>query len=159
MQIGDRIRITALHSDGLPYRWWMATVEEISPERLVTFAPAGEPVYQLNGPWPAPNHMRAYYWAGRPYNLLEFFTPQMEPVLLYVHIASPPRVTADGIEYVDLELDIVKRSGEPAFVDDEAEFAEAARRYGYSEALQAECRSAVAEALAIVESWEWAGNR
>jgi protein associated with RNAse G/E len=72
-------------------------------------------------------------------------------------VASPARRSAEGIEYCDYELDVVKRVGQPPEVIDEDEFVAAISQYGYSAELQAECRRAVLEAVALVEGWRWPG--
>ena len=54
---------------------------------------------------------------------------------IYVDLATVPEWRADAsgstVSYVDLDLDVVERTGAPAFIDDEDEFAEHAAEFGY----------------------------
>ena len=157
MQPGDHIQITARRADGTPYRWWEAVVEEVSSEYVVTRAAPGQWVHQPDGGWPGRFHVRTWFWPARDYNLSEVYHPDWTREELYVHIASPPEFIPGGLRYHDRELDVVKKPGAVPEVADEDEFAAAAQRYGYSAAFQAACRAAVAEALALVERWQWRG--
>lgn len=53
----------------------------------------------------------------------------------YVDLVTVPEWRADAsgftVSYVDLDLDVVARDGEDAFIDDEDEFADHAIRFGY----------------------------
>lgn len=57
--------------------------------------------------------------------------------------------TAWTVSYVDLDLDVVERTGAPAFIDDEDEFAEHAVQFGYPAELVARAR---ADAEAVLEA-------
>jgi len=153
MQKGERIKVTAMKADGTPYRWFHATVEAVEPDRVITYAAAGSPVYEPGGSWAPRPSIRTHFWLDRPYNLLELFEADMTPTTLYVHIASRPIMGQGEIRYYDYELDVVKRPGEPAQVIDQNEFAAAVVRYGYTPTFQEDAWKAVNEALKIVESW------
>lgn len=73
--------------------------------------------------------------------------------------ASPASFTAEGIQYHDYELDVVKRPGQTAEVRDEDEFLDAAARYIYSPEFQENCRRAVEQAIKLVEAWSWSAPR
>lgn len=155
MQQGDRVLVQSLRADGVVYRWWYAWVEEISPERIVMRKPATECFYVPDGSFPSRFDSLIYYWPDKPYNLNELFHPDGERALLYVHIASPPHRTEDGLAYHDYELDVQLSPGKAAEVLDEDEFAAAALRYGYSPEFQERCRQAVEEAKHLAETWVW----
>jgi protein associated with RNAse G/E len=156
VKTGEIVRVTALRSDGVPYRWWDTLVEEASADYVVTYSPPGCVVYQPDGNgWISRNHIRAHYWADRWNVLLEVYYPGGQPLELYVHIAAPPRFTEQGIAYADHELDVVMPFGKPTEVVDEDEFTVAIARYGYTTVFQAQCRAAVQEAVRLVEGWTW----
>ena len=154
------MRVTALRADRTPYRWWDALVEAASADHVVTYAPPGHRVHQADGTgWASRCHIRAHYWTDRWNNLLEVYEPDGQPLELYVHIASPARLGAEGIVFEDYELDVVMPFGQPAEVVDEDDFAAAIPRYGYTAAFQARCRAAVEEALRLVADWTWSPLR
>ncbi|MDF2630057.1 MAG: hypothetical protein K0R39_3888 [Symbiobacteriaceae bacterium] len=152
---GQQVQITARRFDGTPYRWWEARVEKVTSDCVVTYVPAGGLLHQPGGDWQSPVSVRTFYWADRHYNLCECYAASDEGSSLYVHIASPPQFATGVIDYRDFELDVSKFVGKPAVVLDEDEFEAAAVKYGYSQAFQADCRSAVAEALSLVDRWIW----
>lgn len=153
---GQLVQITALRYDGTPYRWWEARVERVTSTCVVAYAPAGSVVHHPGGAdWHSPGAVRSFYWTDRPYNLNEIYQRDRETSGLYVHIASPPQYVAGGIRYHDYELDVNQYVGQAAEVLDEDEFVEAARHYGYSPEFQADCRTAVEEALRLVDTWIW----
>lgn len=153
---GELVRITARRADGTPYRWWEARVEKVTPNCVVTYAPAGCVVHHPGAAdWQSTGAVRTFYWTDRPYNLNEIYQRDRETSGLYVHIASPAQFVAGGISYHDYELDVNQHVGQAAQVLDEDEFAEAACKYGYSPEFQAECRAAVQEALRLVDTWIW----
>jgi uncharacterized protein len=149
------MRITALKADGHAYRWWDAEVVESTPACTITINRVGDWIYQPTGDWQGKYHTRNYYWPDKPYNLMELYHADGTRVGVYVHIASKPEIDGDEMRYYDYELDVMKFVGQPARVEDEDEFFEAARKYGYTPEFQAECRRALAEALQLVESWSW----
>ncbi len=147
VQQGDRLKVTGMKADGVPYRWFTATVELVERDHIVVSAPAGEPVYEPSGSWTARMAFRTHFWLDRPYNLLE------SPSMLYVNITSRPIIQDGEIRYHDYELDVIKRPGQPAEVIDQDEFDAAIATYGYTPTFQEEVRKAVDEAIHLVEHW------
>lgn len=68
-------------------------------------------------------------------------------VSYYCNVAMPSVVTDTGVTFVDLDLDLVKRSGGDWEVVDEDEFVINSEAFGYSAELQAEARAALARLL------------
>jgi len=71
---------------------------------------------------------------------------------LYVDLATPPRWDGHVLRSVDLDLDVVRRTGGTAYVDDEDEFLEHTVTLGYSEELVDLARSTCEAVLASVRS-------
>jgi len=71
---------------------------------------------------------------------------------VYVDVATPPTWDGDVLRSVDLDLDVVRRAGGTAYVDDEDEFAEHTVSLGYSEDLVELARSTCAAVLTSVRS-------
>src|SRR5947209_5474932 len=157
MERGDVIGIQAQKSDGTVYRRWNAVVESADAERVVTLSRVGDPVGGPCGGWTMKHASRNFYWFSRPYNLAEVYHPDGRLKQIYIHIASPARLNDGVLMYVDLELDVVKRPGQPLRIVDEDEFDEACSQYGYSHDFQCSCRAAVDEALRLIRCWRIAG--
>lgn len=157
LRTGDEVKVSIYKSDGSRYRSWHATVEEASPDRIVTITPIGHLVDDTEGAWVAQSSVRAYYWTDRPYSLLEVYRPNGELGEIYVHISSPVEARGLELHITDYELDVVRQPPGLAHVVDEDEFAEAVITYSYSDAFQAFCYRAVREALALANGWEASG--
>ena len=153
MQAGDRVQVRVLRADGALYRSWQATVEQVTLTALVVFKAVGTLVEGPAGGWESEYAVRTCYWFDRPYNLAEVYTPDGRLLELYANIAGPPQVEDGCLSYVDHELDVVCEPGQPPYVVDQDEFAEAAVRYAYSAAFQAECWRAVEAARAAELAW------
>ena len=65
LRTGDRVRVTGLHADGSPYRWWAALVREVTASRIVVCRPLGEPVHELGGPRMSQTIWQHVYWIDR----------------------------------------------------------------------------------------------
>lgn len=157
LQPGATIEIHAHKSDGTVYRCWTAVVECADAEHVVTLSRVGDPVGGPCGGWTMKHASRNFYWFSRPYNLAEVYQPDGRLKQIYVHIATPARVEDGILSYVDLELDVVKRPGQPLRIVDEDEFDEACSQYGYTPEFQCSCRAAVDEALAVIRQWKISG--
>jgi protein associated with RNAse G/E len=157
LRVGQRVEVKALRADGQAYRWWTATVESVHPDRFVTWNWAGHHVESPQRRWLSEGSIRAVYWLNRLYNLIEVYTRTGDLEEIYINVASPPRVQGPVVSFVDHELDVTMRPGEPPRVVDEDEFEEAAVRFAYAPEFQAACRRAAAEALVVAAGWHPAG--
>ncbi|MBI3168542.1 MAG: DUF402 domain-containing protein [Chloroflexi bacterium] len=154
IKVGELIPVHACKTDGTVYRSWQATVESVSSNLLVTVAPAGSSVLNIQGEdYPLTHHYRAYYWFDKFYNLLEVFEPDGRLVHIYIKIASPPEFRDGVMSFKDHELDVSKVLPNPATLVDEDEFAEAILKYRYSSEFQEKMYAVAREALEIAESW------
>jgi protein associated with RNAse G/E len=156
MKPGDAVQVRQVHADGEVYRWWPATVESVAESEIVLVWPAGT-VYEAPTPEKekvALYRVRAFCWTDRPYNIVEHYDAAGVAGPIYSDIASPIRIEGATLSYTDYELDVAKFPGKPAHVEDEDEFEEAIALFGYTAELQAQCRRALEEAVAVVEAWE-----
>lgn len=73
---------------------------------------------------------------------------------VYVDLTTVPKVdTVDGtvtFRMIDLDLDVVQRVGERAYLDDEDEFAEHREQFGYPRTVVDACERTAAELLVAV---------
>lgn len=149
------IRVKALKPDGKPYRWWDAALERQDGTLIVMVAAAGREVCEPGGSWKARGACRFHYWSDRWYNVVELFSEDGTPGDLHIHVASPALLEDGVLSYRDLELDVVKRRGEPAVIVDVDEFEQAVRRYGFTPEFAAHCRRTAEEARRVAEAWVW----
>lgn len=153
-QPGAQVTVRVYKYGSIPYRWWSTTVASVSDDLIITVARPGNPVYdQRKGDWQTQSFIRAHYWLGRCYNLLEVYADNGELGEIYLHIASPVLYKNGELIYTDYELDVVKRAGQTAVIVDQEEFAEAAVRYGYSPEFQAHCWRVAQEAVQVADTW------
>lgn len=151
---GEPITVRAYKYGATLYRWWSTTVESVNDDCIVTCSAPGKQVYDLHkGDWQTRTAIRTYYWLGRPYNLLEVYEPSGKLAEIYIHVASPTLLKAGELSYTDYELDVVKAPGQPPVIEDQAEFAEAAVRYGYSAEFQTHCWQVAQAAVTVADSW------
>lgn len=153
LQVGDLIRVRAFKTDGQWYRWWMATVEQVTPDCIITLSPPNNATHTPTGQWHLKLAIRSYYWFDRPYNLLEVLEADDSLAEVYINIGSPIIQKGAELHFIDHELDVSKRRGEPARIVDVDEFAAAAIQYGYSAEFQAYCHQQAQLALELAENW------
>jgi len=153
MKIGERVQVKAYKSDGTCYRWWYATVEAVEADKIVVVTPFGHLVEAVGADWVSEYAIRAYYWPGRWYSLLEAYAPGGELAEIYVNIGSPVEIEDLQLRFTDYELDVSRKPPDEARLEDEDEFLEAASEYGYSKEFQQACYQAAAEALDLANRW------
>lgn len=154
MNLGHTLTIQAQRASGEPYRWWQGQVAQVTPDWVVVHQPIGTVVHSATGGWQNLYAIWNIFWFDHPYNLLEVYTPDGELLELYIHIASPPRLSDGQLVYVDYELDVVRAPGDEPRVVDVDEFEAAALRYEYRAELKAACWAAVDEALDLARRWK-----
>ncbi len=164
MKPGDTIWVRSFKADGSVHRWWRTTVESATPECIVTWTPAGTPVFHNPERFPhavydQPWAIRSYYWPGRRHDLLEVYQPDGRLHELYINISSPVEVNDDEVRFIDHELDVVQSAGEAAQIVDQDEFAEAAAKYGYTDAFVRQGYELAESLLALVSGWQPLGMR
>lgn len=82
-----------------------------------------------------------------------FYGPdERRPVDIYVDIATPAEWEGDRVECIDLDLDIIRGVTGRVWVDDEDEFAQHRREYGYPADVVESAISARDEVLHLIEA-------
>jgi protein associated with RNAse G/E len=154
MQPGDTLTVKVYKADGQCYRSWQCTIEEISENHLITISPPGELVEDIRGNWVGKHALRTYYWFDKPYNLIEVFGPNGEFYEIYINVASRPAWKDGGLMFYDYELDVSLVPPHAARIQDEDEFAEAAQKFGYTQAFQQEAYEIAHQAVRLANTWE-----
>lgn len=164
MRTGDIIWVRAYKSDGSLHRWFQSRVLEVGEDCIITFTDVGNPVYTNIPGYSQPVHrqkrsIRTYYWPGRRYTLLEVYEPQGHLYELYADLASPIELAGNEIHYIDHELDVSKLAGEPPRIVDQDEFAEAAKKYGYSDEFVRDSYALAEQLVTLLATWRPRGIR
>jgi protein associated with RNAse G/E len=153
---GDPVRVRSTKWDGSAH-WafdgaWLGADEHGD---WVGFAPGTRferPGSAFVADWPSVSLFPRSGWAAG------FNSRHPRALAIYVDLATEPewRPDASGatVSYVDLDLDVVERTGEPAFIDDEDEFAVHAVRFAYPPELVRRVRADADRVLAAVRRRE-----
>jgi hypothetical protein len=73
---------------------------------------------------------------------------------VYVDMATPSIWHGSLLRAVDLDLDVVRRLDDSVYIDDEEEFVEHQKEFGYPAEIVALAETACAEVARLVEKWE-----
>ncbi|HWI65083.1 MAG TPA: DUF402 domain-containing protein [Symbiobacteriaceae bacterium] len=98
-----------------------------------------------------PNISIEFVWPGRGYSVAVDMT-NGKPERYYCNIILPAVLSADRVEWVDLDLDLLVAADLTWKLDDEDEFEVNQRRFGYPPEVVAGARQAAAELIALVEA-------
>jgi protein associated with RNAse G/E len=159
MRPGDLIWVRIYKSDGQLHRAWRAPVESVADGQIVTFTEANNPIYTLTQNYSLSHSIRCFLWPGRRHTLLEVYTTDGELHELFADITSPIEIVDGEVHFIDHELDVqMALGGDPCIVDQD-EFAEAALKYGYTEAFVRECYTLAEQLLELLANWRPLGIR
>lgn len=78
-----------------------------------------------------------FYWKEAPFSLHCAREPDTHDLFYYCNIHSLPEITADRMDMVDLDLDVIKVDTAHAEIVDQDEFETHIREFGYSPSIQA----------------------
>ena len=153
------VQIVATNYDGSPHWSHPARLLRADDTIVITATSAGLPIERAAGAFTSPFDTRGHYWPDRWFNVIRLEEPGRGLTGYYCNIAAPVKLEGDRVCYVDLQLDVRVYLGEDGgltyAVLDEDEFEAARVRYGYDEALVANCRRAVKQVIAMVEAREF----
>lgn len=156
LEPGAPVRVRAAKWDGSPH-WAFDGVRLGSDEHGDWLGfPAGtrfsRPGREFVADWPSLTLFPRAGWAAA------FNAGHPRGLGVYVDLATEAEWRSDAsgttASYVDLDLDVVLRDGEAAFIDDEVEFAEHAVRFGYPATLVERVRADAEAVLAAVQRRE-----
>lgn len=131
MQLGDEITVHSIKYDGSPHRWWRSHIIRADDCGLLLHTPNGTLMNGPKGGWQSRGG-NTFFWWDRWYNVYQ--APDDSTTLrYYVHIATPPALSAGQLVYIDLDVDVIMDITGRVRVEDEDEFATGTVRYGYSD--------------------------
>jgi protein associated with RNAse G/E len=151
--VGTTISVCAYKYDGTLHRTWDAELLRLEGELVVLDAKFSEEIIhgQL-GTIAAGTPSLEYYWLDRWYNVFRFSEPDGLLRSYYCNVNSPPKFDGATLSYVDLDLDIVVDPDGSYRLLDVEDFETNAKRYGYTDEVQANARRAVAELVMMIET-------
>ncbi len=148
---GDDITICARKYDRAIHIEWQARLLLADDDLILAYAPPGTTlVHHTRGlRLVQPHACMSVFPRARWWNAMLDFAPDGAPLGIYCNVALPPTRAPDRLDWVDLDLDVVRSGDGPATLVDEDEFAAHAARYAYPAALVAGARAAADELLAL----------
>jgi len=141
------LRVCALKYDGRPHYSWN-TFRLLSRDGTVVVARPGPRELEHHSKGRTFTFESAaceLFWPGLPFSIGLSLDHDDDRVRCYCNVHEPAQIEPTSIRFVDLDLDVVRRDGEPEIVDHD-EFEQHRRSYGYPERY-AETVPAVAERL------------
>lgn len=148
---GDRLPVASTKYDGsLHYRFDLTVVSDGDGE-LRAWGPVGITMESYRGTFRAHHHALHVHWRDRDYNLLVFWHADWTPHEHYVNIALPSTWDDGTLRFVDLDLDLIRRTDGAVVLDDADEFDEHRLRFSYPPELVARVWAAVDEVRDLME--------
>ena len=149
----DVITVRVLKFDGAEHRRWNTRLARQDETLIVLDAAFDDDVqHDLLGNISCGTRTIEYYWLDRWYNVFRFLESDGTTKLFYCNINMPPALKGGILSYIDLDIDILVQPDFSYQVLDLEEFAANALRYGYSEQVKKQTRSAVDELVSMIEA-------
>ncbi len=147
----DTIAITARKYDGAAHLTWSARLLLADDDLILTYAPPGMTlVHHTKGlRLPQDHACLSVFPRRRNWNAMLDFAADGAPLGVYCNVALPPTVAPGHLDWVDLDLDVVRSGDGAATLVDADEFAAHAIRYAYPAALVAAARAAADALLSL----------
>jgi protein associated with RNAse G/E len=153
------ITVRACKYDGTEHRRWSAKLLQQEGSLLVLDASFAEEIsHDLLGTILRGTRSIEYYWLDRWYNVFRFSQPDGALRSYYCNINIPPEFNGQTLNYVDLDIDILVEPDLTYRVVDLKDFELNARRYNYSNEVQAQARRALAELIDLIETRDFPFN-
>lgn len=153
------ITVRACKYDGSEHRRWLAKLLQQQGSLLVLDASFAEEIsHDLLGTILSGTRSIEYYWLDRWYNVFRFSQPDGALRSYYCNINIPPEFDGQTLKYVDLDIDILVEPDLTYRVVDLKDFELNARRYNYSNEVQAQARRALNELIDLIETRDFPFN-
>ena len=150
---GSPVLVRSYKYDGVLHRTWNAKLVRQAGSLVVLDAKfTDEIVHDLLGTILSGTQSLEYYWLDRWYNVFRFAQPDGALRSYYCNVNVPANFDGEILSYVDLDLDILVDPDLTYRVLDVEDFEINARRYGYTEDVQAKARQALADLVKMIES-------
>ncbi len=147
----NAIAVTTRKYDGGLHLAWPARLLLADDDLILTYTPPGATlVHHTRGLCLPQDHAcLSAFPRDRHWNAMLDFAPDGRWLGAYCNVALPPILAGDRLDWVDLDLDVLRSGDGPATLVDADEFAAHAIRYAYPAALVAATRAAANDLLAL----------
>ncbi len=136
----DFLHHTTKYDGSLHYRF---PVEIVSADEdtLIVYRGPDEEIHSYRGSFPTETHALLLYYRNHYHNIFIAWNRDWTPLMHYVNIATPASWNGEKVTAVDMDLDLIRRSGEDeVIIDDENEFSTHKDLFGYPQNLITSCR-------------------
>jgi len=152
-QTENSIAVCAYKYDGVLHRSWTAELIRHDGSLVLLDAKFAEEVnHDLLGTIATGTHSLEYYWLDRWYNIFRFAQPDGSLRNYYCNVNQPPTFDGATLSYIDLDLDILVAPDFSYQILDNDDFETNAKRYGYTQEVQANARRAVADLVRMIDT-------
>lgn len=157
--IGDVVTVRAHKYDGTVRRSWCGAVASKNGSHMAVLATFSETVEHDDlGTIPAGTVSFEHFWADRWYNVFFFRDPDGTERAAYANIAMPAKFNGATIDYVDLDIDVIRWPDGRIDVLDRDDFEKNSVKFGYTRETKEAVETALQELLDMIERREFPYN-
>jgi hypothetical protein len=153
---GDIITVNARKYDGRIRRSWPGGLVSQKDGLLTLLAHFSEThIHSDLGTIHAGTVSIEHFWLDRWYNVFHFREPDGTPKAIYANIAMPATFDGSVLDYVDLDIDVIRWPEGRVDVLDRDDFAQNSVKYGYPDEVKLAAENALSELLGLIERNEF----
>jgi uncharacterized protein len=145
--------INARKFDGSIHRSWKADLIEETDE---VFVLVGTFEHEVNHPdlghIPIGTISHEIYWKRKSFNVFRFHEPNGDFMFFYCNVNLPPILNGDSLDYIDLDIDLLVKSGEDVRILDEEDFERNSIEMRYGDDVTSIAREAVKELKQMIRN-------
>jgi protein associated with RNAse G/E/L-amino acid N-acyltransferase YncA len=144
------------YNGALNYRW-QTQLEYARDNLIILYTPAGVP-YSGRRSGTFAHAFRSYFWTDRWFNLNQTFV-ESDGLWHYVNLAMPAQFNGTTLSYVDLDLDYWLNPQWQLKIEDEDEYEQHSRLYGYTPHMREQVARAQQQVQRMImeRAWPFAG--
>jgi protein associated with RNAse G/E len=156
---GDVVRVLARKYDGAVRRHWSGALVNAGESLITVLATFSETVEHNDlGTIPAGTVSFEHFWTDRWYNVFIFRDPDGTERAAYANIAMPATFDGIAVDYIDLDIDVIRWPDGRVDVLDRDDFEKNSLKYGYPNEVIAAAEHALAELIGLIERREFPFN-
>lgn len=157
--IGDIVTVNARKYDGRIRRSWTGGLVSNTGPLITLLAKFTEThIHNDLGTIEAGTVSFEYFWTDRWYNVFNFREPDGTPKAIYTNIAMPATFDGSVIDYIDLDIDVIRWPNGRVEVLDRDDFERNSIKYGYRDEVKEAAENALTELLGLIDRREFPFN-